>query len=68
MRCGLSDGEMVEAVIVGIDPTGDLALIRLYGRDEFPAATIADSDTVRAGDGVLRLGIHSSWQPISSRR
>jgi len=56
MRCGLSSGEMVEAVIVGIDPTGDLALIKLYGRDDFPAATIADSNTVRAGHWCFAAG------------
>lgn len=56
MRCGLSNGEMVEAIIVGIDPTGDLALIKLDGRDDFPAATIADSDTVRAGHWCFAAG------------
>ena len=56
MRCGLSNGEMVEAVIVGIDPTGDLALIKLYGRDDFPAATIADSNTVQAGQWCFAAG------------
>ncbi|MDZ4850222.1 MAG: trypsin-like peptidase domain-containing protein [Pirellulaceae bacterium] len=56
MRCGLSNGEMVEAVIVGIDPTGDLALIKLYGRDDFPAATLADSNTVQAGQWCFAAG------------
>lgn len=56
MRCGLSSGEMVEAVIVGIDPTGDLALIKLYGRDDFPAAVIADSNTVQAGQWCFAAG------------
>ena len=49
MRCGLANGKMYEAVIVGIDPTGDIALLKMYGRDDFPAAIVADSDTVRAG-------------------
>ncbi len=56
MRCGLSNGEMVEAVVVGIDPTGDLALIKLYGRDDFPTATLADSNTVRAGHWCFAAG------------
>ncbi len=56
MRCGLSNGEMVEAVIVGMDPTGDLALIKLYGRDDFPAATIADSNRVQAGQWCFAAG------------
>jgi serine protease Do len=56
MRCGLSNGDMVEAIIVGIDPTGDLALIKLDGRNDFPAATIANSDTVRAGHWCFAAG------------
>ncbi|MCP4512382.1 MAG: serine protease, partial [Fuerstiella sp.] len=36
MRCGMSDGDVYDAVIVGIDPVGDLAMIRLLGRSDFP--------------------------------
>ena len=50
MRCGLSDGNVYDAVIVGIDPVGDLAMIRLLGRDDFPAADLADSRLARPGD------------------
>lgn len=56
MRIGLSNGEMHEAVIVGIDPTGDLALLKMEGRNDFPAATIADSDTVRVGQWCFASG------------
>lgn len=56
MRCGLKNGEMYEAVIVGIDPTGDLALIKLEGRSDFPAAQLADSDRVQAGEWCFAAG------------
>jgi serine protease Do len=56
MRIGLSNGEMHEAVIVGIDPTGDLALLKMEGRNDFPAATIIDSDTVRVGQWCFASG------------
>ncbi len=56
MRCGLSDGKLYDSVIVGIDPTGDVALVKMYGRDDFPVATIADSDTVRAGHWCFAVG------------
>ncbi|XZE51714.1 S1C family serine protease [Planctomycetaceae bacterium SH139] len=56
MRCGLSDGKIYDAVIVGIDPVGDLALIRLLGRDDFPAAELADSDQLQAGDWCFVVG------------
>lgn len=56
MKCGMADGRVYDAVLVGIDPTGDVALIRLFGRDDFPAATLADSDAVRPGDAVFAMG------------
>ena len=56
MRCGLSDGKIYDAVIIGIDPVGDLALIRLLGRDDFPAAELADSDRVQVGDWCFVVG------------
>ena len=56
MKCGLPDGKLYDAVIVGTDPTGDVALVRLLGRDDFPTATLGDSDAVDIGDWVLALG------------
>lgn len=56
MKCGLNDGKVYDAVLVGIDPTGDVALIRLLGREDFPHATIGNSDTVRVGDWAYALG------------
>lgn len=56
MKCGLNDGRLYDAVIVGIDPTGDVALIKLLGRDDFPYCTPGDSDRVRVGDEVMALG------------
>src|SRR5687768_15467548 len=56
MKCGMADGNLYEAVIVGIDPVGDVALIKLLGRDDFPAATMADSDKVRVGDWCFAIG------------
>jgi S1-C subfamily serine protease len=56
MQCGLNDGRVYHAVIVGIDPTGDVAVIRLLGRDDFPAAAIGDSDLVEVGDWAYAMG------------
>ncbi len=56
MKCGMNDGKLYDAVIVGIDPTGDVALIKLLGRDDFPTAVIADSDQVRAGQVCFAAG------------
>ncbi len=56
MKCGMADGKLYVAVIVGLDPVGDVALIKLYGRDDFPDAELADSDDVRVGDGCFTMG------------
>jgi len=56
LKCGLDDGQVYDAVIVGIDPTGDVAMIKLLGRDDFPFATAGNSDAVQAGDEVMALG------------
>lgn len=56
MKCGLNDGRIYDAVLVGIDPTGDVALIKLLGRDDFPHAEIGDSDAVRMGDWAFAMG------------
>ncbi|MEX0713218.1 MAG: trypsin-like peptidase domain-containing protein, partial [Pirellulales bacterium] len=56
MKCGMLDGRLYDAVIVGIDPVGDVALIKLFGRDDFPHARLGDSDQLRAGDWVFAVG------------
>lgn len=56
MQCGMSDGRLYDAVIVGIDPVGDVALIKLLGRDDFPCAELGDSDLVRVGDWAFAVG------------
>lgn len=56
MKCGMADGKVYDAVIVGIDPTGDLALIKLLGREDFPAAEMANSDEVSVGDWCFAVG------------
>ncbi|MCG8584001.1 MAG: trypsin-like peptidase domain-containing protein, partial [Pirellulales bacterium] len=55
-KCGMNDGKLYDAVIVGVDPVGDVALIKLIGRDDFPAATLGDSDKVRVGDWCYTVG------------
>ena len=56
MRCGLDDGRLYDAVLVGLDPTGDVALIKLLGRDDFPTAEFGDSDLVQPGDFCFAAG------------
>ncbi|TXT36547.1 MAG: peptidase S1 and S6 chymotrypsin/Hap [Planctomycetota bacterium] len=56
MKCGLNDGVLYDAVLVGIDPTGDVALIKLLGREDFPVATQGDSDKLEIGDWTYVMG------------
>lgn len=56
MRCGLNDGMMYDAVIVGVDAPGDVSLIKLIGRDDFPTAPLADSSLVRVGQWCFAAG------------
>jgi serine protease Do len=56
MKVGLSDGRFVNAVLVGLDPGGDVALIKLLGKEEFPVAELGDSDDCRVGQWVYVAG------------
>ena len=56
MKCSMNDGNLYDAVVVGVDPVGDVALIKLLGRDDFPTATMANSDDVKVGDWCFAVG------------
>lgn len=59
MQCGLPDGVLYDAVLVGLDKVGDVALIKLLPKKDgqkFPTAVMGDSDTVREGDWSIALG------------
>jgi len=70
MKCGLADGRLYDAVLVGLDPTGDVALVKLLGRDDFPFADFADSDDVEVGDFCFAAGnpflLATDFQPSIS--
>lgn len=53
---GLADGQLYEWDLIGTDPGGDVAIIQLKGKSEFPRSRLADSETVRVGDWALAMG------------
>ena len=55
-KAGLADGNLYDWSLYGMDPGGDLAVIRLKGSDAFPAAPLGDSRSVRVGDWALAMG------------
>jgi len=59
MQCGLPDGVLYDAVLVGLDKVGDVALVKLLPKtagQKFPAAVLGDSETVREGDWSIAMG------------
>ncbi len=53
---GLADGKLYRWKLIGTDPGGDVAIIQLQGRDDFPTAPLADSETVKVGDWAMAMG------------
>lgn len=68
--CGLPGGRMVHAVLVGVDPVGDLALIKLIGPGPFAPVRLGDSDRLAVGEPVMALGnpfmLASDFEPTVS--
>lgn len=53
---GLADGKLYRWKLIGTDPGGDVAIIKLEGQATFPPGPLADSDTVRVGDWAFAAG------------
>ncbi len=53
---GLRDGTLYDLEVLGIDPTGDVAMFRLLGKDSFEFTNLGDSDAVAVGDSVIAMG------------
>ena len=59
MVCGLPDGVLYDAVLVGLDKVGDVALIKLVPKKPgtpFPFVQMGNSDEVKVGDWSLAMG------------
>jgi len=51
-----ADGQEGEAVLVGADPTNDLAVLRIDVDEDLSPVPLADSDQVRVGQFVVAIG------------
>ncbi len=50
------DGSEYGAEVVGIDPSTDVAVLRILGKGDFPTAELGDSDSIRVGDWAIAVG------------
>lgn len=53
---GLADGKMYKWKLIGTDPGGDVSIIQMEGKDEFPFTPLGDSDLVQVGDWAMAMG------------
>ncbi len=58
-KVGLPDGEQYEAVVLGVDPGSDLAVLRLVGKtpdQRWPWRPLGDSNALLVGQTVFAMG------------
>lgn len=53
---GMVDGSELEAEIVGVDPTSDLALLKVAASKEYEVLAFGSSDDLKVGEWVLAIG------------
>ncbi|MGI5865258.1 MAG: S1C family serine protease, partial [Myxococcales bacterium] len=57
VRVRTADGTELDAVVKGVDPPTDIALLQIQNLEcELPAAVLGDSDAIRVGDCVVAIG------------
>ncbi|MBM3459800.1 MAG: hypothetical protein FJX77_14870, partial [Armatimonadetes bacterium] len=56
IRVTLADKRQVGASVVGSDPIGDIAVIRLHNAGRVPSVTFGDSDKLRIGQLTIAIG------------
>src|SRR5689334_10916377 len=52
----LSDDQEYEAKVIGRDQKTDIAIIRIEGKPNLPAASLGDSDKLEVGEWVVAIG------------
>ena|SRR5689334_16946543 len=52
----LSDGRVLRADVIGVDPAIDVALLQIHARGALPVAPLGDSAALRVGEWVCAIG------------
>lgn len=55
VRVSLADGRRLEAAVLGVDPTVDIAVLRVNASG-LPVATLGDSDRLEVGQTAIAIG------------
>lgn len=50
------DGREFDADVIGVDPSTDVAVLRIEGAAPFPALSLGDSEKIRVGDWAIAVG------------
>ncbi len=56
IKVRLSDGRTFKAVVKGLDPKLDLALLKIEAGDKLPVARLGDSGSLKVGEWVMAIG------------
>ncbi len=56
VKVRFSEEEVYDAKVVGADRGTDIALIKIEAKNDLPAVTLGDSDTLRVGQLVMAIG------------
>jgi serine protease Do len=56
IKVSVPGGDEYTAKVIGTDPIGDIAVIKISGNKDFPYVRIGDSKKMRVGDWVIAIG------------
>lgn len=56
VNVSLSNGKTVSGVVVGTDPSTDLAVVKIDGADDLPVAEFGDSSALQVGETAIAIG------------
>lgn len=56
VNVSLSNGKTVPGVVVGTDPSTDLAVVKIDGADDLPVAEFGDSSALQVGETAIAIG------------
>jgi len=65
VKVRFSEEEVYDAEVVGADRGTDIALIKIETKNDLPAVTLGDSDTLRVGQLVMAIGNPGGTLPRS---